>query len=75
MFAPVLEAVLRTSSDLQQFVEIDGFAVHVVRVPSISYPALEHLGACGLFKAVDEVIADELGVTAAALLAAAKQVA
>ena len=49
--------------------------MRVVRVPSISYAELLHLGACWLVKAVDEVIFAEMGMTAEALLEGAKQAA
>jgi hypothetical protein len=63
-FGPILEAGLRTSDDLRQFVEIDGYAVHVIRVPSIAYSALPHLAACALFNAIDEVVLAETNIAA-----------
>lgn len=53
---PVLTAVMRTSEDVKQFVEIDGHLLTVKRVGSIAYDALSHADACRLFNELDAVL-------------------
>lgn len=73
--APLLEAVIRTSDDDRQFIEIDGDTVVVKRTDSIAYRKLPHHSACALFSDVDEVIHKELGVHPDKLLKEERQAA
>ena len=58
----LLTAVMRTSDDDRQFVDVDGQLITVKRALSISYPMLAHLATCKLFEDVDNVIKQELGI-------------
>lgn len=71
----VLKAVMETSEDVKQFVEMDDDLIIVRRALSISYGMLEHLAACSLFNDVYEVIYAELGIDDKTLLEEAAKAA
>ena len=52
----ILSAVLRTSEDIKQFIELDGTLLVVKRVGSIGYEGLGHSEACALFNEIDAVL-------------------
>ena len=57
----LLTAIVATSDDVKQFIELEGSRIVVCRAESINYHAMDHWAACQLFSDVEDFIEAETG--------------